>query len=87
MQIINLNCNPFTLSELYLDGCDQLSDDAFDCLVLSEAEVDVVDCSIVEEKSPIDVEKMMESLISKDQESMTITVPPDLGTSDDQINL
>ena len=65
LQIINLNCNPFTLSELYLDGCDQLSDDAFDCLVLSEAESDV-DCSITEEKSPRDVEKMMDSILSKD---------------------
>jgi hypothetical protein len=72
---------------LYLDGCDQLSDDAFDCLILSDAEADTtVESSIVEEKSPSDVEKMMESILSKDQESMSITVPPDLGTSEDQIN-
>ena len=72
---------------MYLDGCDQLSDDAFDCLILSDAEADTtVESSIVEEKSPSDVEKMMESILSKDQESMSITVPPDLGTSEDQIN-
>ena len=65
LQIINLNCNPFTLSELYLDGCDQLSDDAFDCLVLSEAENEM-DFSITEEKSPRDVEKIMDSILSKD---------------------
>jgi len=38
LNIISLGCNPFTLSELYLDGCDGVTDDAFDCLMLTEAE-------------------------------------------------
>jgi hypothetical protein len=37
--LINSNCNPFTLSELYLDGCDLMNDEAFDCLILTEAEI------------------------------------------------
>lgn len=85
LQIINLNCNPFTLQELYLDGCDLLSDDAFDCLMQSEAEM-ITNEDIAEEKSPGDVEKLMESLLSKDQDSMIVNIPPDLGRSEDQIN-
>ena len=38
LNIISLGCNPFTLSELYLDGCDGVTDEAFDCLMLTEAE-------------------------------------------------
>ena len=41
---------------------------------------------ITEEKCSRDVEKIMESVLSKDNESMIITIPPDLGQSDDQIN-
>jgi hypothetical protein len=59
-----MNCNPFTLSELYLDGCDQLCDDAFDCLVLTDAETSIEDKDqIIEEKSPAEIEKFMESLV------------------------
>ena len=29
------NCNPFTLKELYLDGCDFIVDESFDCLLMS----------------------------------------------------
>jgi len=35
---LNLSCNPFTLKELYLDGCDAVTDTIFDCLELSKEE-------------------------------------------------
>jgi hypothetical protein len=36
--IINQHCNPFTLQELYLDGCDEISDESLDCLVMKDEE-------------------------------------------------
>ena len=36
--IINQNCNPFTLQELYLDGCEEITDDSLDCLLMKEDE-------------------------------------------------
>lgn len=33
-----MNCNPFTLNELYLDGCEGVGDCTFDCLMLSMEE-------------------------------------------------
>lgn len=35
---ININCNPFSLRELYLDGCEAVSDTIFDCIQLSKEE-------------------------------------------------
>ena len=77
-----MNCNPFTLSELYLDGCDQLSDEAFDCLVLSEAEIALEDKdpAIIEEK--VEAEKLMETLLSKEQETVAVNAV-DAGTGED----
>ena len=72
-----MNCNPFTLSELYLDGCDQLSDDAFDCLVAAEAEDEPVS------EPPNDVDRVMESLMAN--ETMIVNVPESSG-GDDAIN-
>jgi hypothetical protein len=36
--ILNQVCNPFTLQELYLDGCEEISDESLDCLVMKEEE-------------------------------------------------
>lgn len=36
--LVNQHCNPFTLQELYLDGCDEISDDSLDCLVMKDEE-------------------------------------------------
>jgi hypothetical protein len=41
LNIINMSCNPFTLEELYLDGCEGINDEAFDCLMLTEAEIEI----------------------------------------------
>lgn len=41
LNIINMSCNPFTLEELYLDGCEGINDEAFDCLMLTEAENEI----------------------------------------------
>ena len=38
LETISQNCNPFYLSELYLDGCDGVNDDLFDCVILSKEE-------------------------------------------------
>jgi len=38
IELLNNNCNPFCLRELYLDGCENLGDEAFDCLNLSSGE-------------------------------------------------
>lgn len=38
MIIINQHCNPFSLQELYLDGCEEITDDSLDCLVMKEEE-------------------------------------------------
>lgn len=38
LNILNLNCNPFVLSELYLDGCEGVNDSTFECLMLSKEE-------------------------------------------------
>ena len=38
LNIINMNCNPFSLNELYLDGCEGVGDCTFDCLMLSKEE-------------------------------------------------
>ena len=39
LNIINMNCNPFSLNELYLDGCEGVGDCTFDCLMLSKEEL------------------------------------------------
>ena len=39
LSILNNNCNPFVLSELYLDGCEGVNDQCFDCLMLSKEEI------------------------------------------------
>lgn len=36
--MINQYCNPFTLQELYLDGCEDITDDSLDCLVMRDEE-------------------------------------------------
>lgn len=41
LNMINNNCNPFTLTELYLDGCENISDEALDCLKLTEQEIEL----------------------------------------------
>ena len=35
LRLINNNCNPFFLEELYLDGCDNVTDHVFDCVEYS----------------------------------------------------
>ena len=42
LAILNITCNPFTLRELYLDGCDCISDDALEVLSLLPPEKMVV---------------------------------------------
>ena len=69
LALINNNCNPFTLSELYLDGCDQLSDDAFECLQLTEAETSPEE----EQKAPSEadtssLDKLVETLLQRNQD-------------------
>ena len=39
LNILNNNCNPFVLSELYLDGCEGVNDQCFDCLMLTKEEI------------------------------------------------
>ena len=39
LNIFNSHCNPFILSELYLDGCEGVNDQCFDCLMLSKEEI------------------------------------------------
>ena len=39
LNILNNNCNPFVLSELYLDGCEDVNDQCFDCLMLTKEEI------------------------------------------------
>ena len=36
--ILNQVCNPFTLQELYLDGCEEISDESLECLVMKDDE-------------------------------------------------
>jgi hypothetical protein len=38
LNCINQNCNPFALKELYLDGCEAVSDSIFDCITSSKEE-------------------------------------------------
>lgn len=38
LEMIHLNCNPFFLSELYLDGCENVNDDLFMCSQLTKEE-------------------------------------------------
>jgi hypothetical protein len=33
-----MNLNPFSMKELYLDGCEGLTDDALECLQMNEEE-------------------------------------------------
>jgi hypothetical protein len=42
LAILNITCNPFTLRELYLDGCDCITDDALEVLSLLPPEKMVV---------------------------------------------
>ena len=42
MAILNITCNPFTLKELYLDGCDCITDDALEVLSLLPPEKAVI---------------------------------------------
>lgn len=57
LNILNLNCNPFVLSELYLDGSEGVKDETFDCLMLSKEEEHLIKLKngepIEEEKSNI----------------------------------
>lgn len=39
LNILNNNCNPFVLSELYLDGCEGVNDSCFECLMLTKEEI------------------------------------------------
>lgn len=39
LNILNNYCNPFVLNELYLDGCEGVNDQCFECLMLSKEEV------------------------------------------------
>ena len=36
---MNYSCNPFTLQELYLDGCEAVTDNVFECIELTEEEL------------------------------------------------
>ena len=38
LALLNLTCNPFTLWELYLDGCDCINDDSLEAISLLPAE-------------------------------------------------
>lgn len=38
INILNKHCNPFILTELYLDGCEGVNDQIFECLELSKQE-------------------------------------------------
>jgi len=38
LKMVNMTCNPFTLQELYLDGCEAVTDFIFECIELSEEE-------------------------------------------------
>lgn len=38
LEQINNSCNSFFLSELYLDGCENVNDDLFNCIQLSKEE-------------------------------------------------
>ena len=40
LEILNSTCNPFTLKELYLDGCDGVTDECLDILQLAKEETD-----------------------------------------------
>jgi hypothetical protein len=42
LAILNITCNPFTLRELYLDGCDSINDDSLEVLSLLPPEKLVV---------------------------------------------
>lgn len=39
LNILNNCCNPFVLSELYLDGCEGVNDQCFECLMLTKEEI------------------------------------------------